>query len=358
MNKKLVIVLMTAGLAQSAMAAEVYNKDANKLDFYGKAVARHYISDNTAVDGDATYIRLGFKGQTQISDVLTGFGQWEYNFQANHSEGGNDAQNGNKTRLGFAGLKHATLGSIDYGRNYGIIYDVGAITDTPVIFDDETYISADNFMTGRGGGRLTWRNNDFFGLVDGLNVAAQYQGANSNSTNNPRSATRANGNGYGFSLSYDTPWDVSILGAWATSKRTTAQNALLLGDGDRADIWATGLKYDHDSVYLAATWAQSQNMTPIGSLGYANKTDNLEVVAKYLFQNGFAPEVGYFKSKAKDLELTGDQDIMHYWDFSLVYYFNKNMSVYADYKLNRINKDNNLGIASDDQTGLGLTYQF
>ncbi len=32
------------------------------------------------------------------------------------------------------------------------------------------------FMTGRTTGVATYRNNDFFGLVDGLNFAAQYQG--------------------------------------------------------------------------------------------------------------------------------------------------------------------------------------
>lgn len=34
----------------------------------------------------------------------------------------------------------------------------------------------DVFMTGRTTGVATYRNNDFFGLVDGLNFAAQYQG--------------------------------------------------------------------------------------------------------------------------------------------------------------------------------------
>lgn len=33
-------------------------------------------------------------------------------------------------------------------------------------------------MTGRANGVLTYRNNDFFGLVDGLNIALQYQGKN------------------------------------------------------------------------------------------------------------------------------------------------------------------------------------
>lgn len=32
--------------------------------------------------------------------------------------------------------------------------------------------------------------------------------------------------------------------------------------------------------------------------------------------------------------------------------------VYADFKLNRINRENSLGLASDDQTGVGLIYQY
>ncbi len=39
------------------------------------------ISDNDGNDGDKTYARLGFKGETKINDQLTGCGQWEYNFQ-------------------------------------------------------------------------------------------------------------------------------------------------------------------------------------------------------------------------------------------------------------------------------------
>lgn len=68
-------------------------------------------------------VLVGFKGETQINSDLSGYGQWEYNFAGNNSEGGSDAQNGNKTRLAFAGLKYADLGSFDYGRNYGIVYD-------------------------------------------------------------------------------------------------------------------------------------------------------------------------------------------------------------------------------------------
>lgn len=117
MKRNILAVVVPALLvAGAANAAEIYNKDGNKLDLYGKAVGLHYFSDYAGNDGDNTYARLGFKGETQINDQLTGYGQWEYNFQGNNSEGG-DAQNGNKTRLAFAGLKFGDAGSFDYGRN-------------------------------------------------------------------------------------------------------------------------------------------------------------------------------------------------------------------------------------------------
>lgn len=125
----LAVVIPALLVAGAANAAEVYNKDGNKLDIYGKTVGLHYFSDSAADDGDQTYARLGFKGETQINSELSGYGQWEYNFAGNNSEGGSDAQNGNKTRLAFAGLKYADLGSFDYGRNYGIVYDALGYTD-------------------------------------------------------------------------------------------------------------------------------------------------------------------------------------------------------------------------------------
>ena len=82
MKLKLVAVAVTSMLAAGVVnAAEVFNKDGNKLDLYGKVTGLHYFSDDTDNDGDKTYVRLGFKGETQINDQMTGYGQWEYEFK-------------------------------------------------------------------------------------------------------------------------------------------------------------------------------------------------------------------------------------------------------------------------------------
>ncbi len=179
MKRNILAVIVPALLvAGTANAAEIYNKDGNKVDLYGKAVGLHYFSKGNGENsyggnGDMTYARLGFKGETQINSDLTGYGQWEYNFRGNNSEGA-DAQTGNKTRLAFAGLKYADVGSFDYGRNYGVVYDALGYTDMLPEFGGDTAYS-DDFFVGRVGGVATYRNSNFFGLVDGLNFAVQYR---------------------------------------------------------------------------------------------------------------------------------------------------------------------------------------
>lgn len=51
MKLKLVAVAVTSLLAAGVVnAAEVYNKDGNKLDLYGKVHAQHYFSDDNGSD--------------------------------------------------------------------------------------------------------------------------------------------------------------------------------------------------------------------------------------------------------------------------------------------------------------------
>ena len=378
MQRKLLALMIPALLAAGAAhAAEIYNKDGNKLDLYGKVDGLHYFSDNPGSDGDQTYLRFGFKGETQVNDQLTGYAQWEYNVQANNTEG---SDNQAWTRLAFAGLKFGDYGSFDYGRNYGVLYDVEGWTDMLPEFGGDSYTYSDNFMTGRTNGVATYRNNDFFGLVDGLNFAVQYQGNNEDAsnnqegTNNGRDIRNENGDGWGISTSYDFGMGFSAGAAYASSDRTNDQENAAYGNsqyagGDKADAWTAGLKYDANNIYLAAMYSETRNMTPYGSTdsklggGIANKTQNFEVTAQYQFDFGLRPAISYLQSKGKDLgNGQDDQDLVKYADVGATYYFNKNMSTYVDYKINLLDEDDdfykNNGINTDDVVALGLVYQF
>ena len=376
MNRKVLALVIPALLAAGAAhAAEVYNKDGNKLDLYGKVDALHYFSDDANKDGDQTYVRGGFKGETQINDMLTGYGQWEYQVNANTTESN---RNNNFTRLAFAGIKVGDYGSFDYGRNYGVMYDVEGWTDMLPEFGGDSYTYSDNFMTGRTNGVATYRNTDFFGLVNGLNFALQYQGKNENQTSNEegtgngsdRSVQNSNGDGFGISSTYDLGMGVSFGAAYTSSDRTNEQiiagrntNGIVAG-GDKADAWTAGLKYDANNIYLATMYSETRNMTPYGDGGVANKTQNFEVTAQYQFDFGLRPAVSFLMSKGKDLGSYGDKDLVKYADIGATYYFNKNFSTYVDYKINLLDEDDsfynkdNADISTDDVVGIGMVYQF
>ncbi|HBD1474556.1 porin OmpC [Escherichia coli] len=395
MKRKVLAMLVPALLvAGAANAAEVYNKDGNKLDLYGKVAGLHYFSDDAGSDGDMSYARIGFKGETQIADQFTGYGQWEYNLQANGTEGDGD---NSATRLAFAGLVFGQNGTFDYGRNYGVVYDIEAWTDMLPEFGGDTYAGADNFMNGRTNGVATYRNNGFFGQVDGLNFALQYQGNNEGSgdgflfgqegsgSGDGRKLSKENGDGYGMSTSYNFDFGLSFGAAYSNSDRTDEQtkpdfhntragdrNDITAG-GETAEAWTVGAKYDANNVYLAAMYAETRNMTGYGDANaIANKTQNFEVVAQYQFDFGLRPSIAYLQSKGKDLggwahDGNGDprytnKDLVKYVEVGATYYFNKNMSTYVDYKINLLDNDDDFyeanGIATDDIVAVGLVYQF
>ena len=388
MKRKVLAILVPALLmAGAANAAEMYNKNGNKVDLYGKVDARHTFSDNPGDDGDETYVQVGFKGETRIANDLIGYGQWEYKTFANDTEG---AGNKSFNRLAYAGLKYGEYGSFDYGRNYGVVYDVEAWTDMLPVFGGDSYTWTDNFMNGRANGLATYRNQDFFGLVEGLNFALQYQGTNEGQdatedqegTKNGHDDVRfQNGDGFGMSTTYDFDFGLSLGAAYSSSDRTNTQVAYGAGNdnryspyagGERAEAWTIGAKYDAQGVYLAMMYAETRNMTPYGNFGIANKTQNFEAVAQYQFDFGLRPSLAWVYSKGKDIGGNDynpgytynyvDQDLVNYIDLGMTFSFNKNFSTYVDYKINLLDNDESFykanGISTDDIVGAGMTYQF
>ncbi|MEA9389187.1 porin [Acerihabitans sp. TG2] len=361
-------VLLVAG---NVGAAEIYNQDGHKLDINGTVAGVHHFR-NSGVDKDNSYARFGFLGETQINPLMTGYGQWQYQAQLGHAE--KDSTQESFTRLGFVGIKFAEYGSFDYGRNFGVLYDVLALTDRQPELAGDAF-SADNYLSQRGNNLATYRNKGLFGLVDGLDVAVQYQAENraGETVSEGRSVQYANGNGYGMSIAYDFGFGISATGAFTSSNRTTAQKTLAYGHGgDKANAYAAALKYEAQRYYLAVMYSQSYNLLRFGEFktteqkneqisGFANKASTLEVVAQYLFDVGLTPSLAYVQTQGHRIENYGRQDLRKFIDLGVTYNFNKNMSTFIDYKINLLEGNEfteKAGIKQDNIVALGLQYQF
>ncbi|QIZ49208.1 porin [Dickeya zeae] len=374
MNRNILAVVIPALLAAGAAnAAEIYNKDGNKLNLTGKIDGLHYFSkDNTGNNsGDQTYVRLGFLGETKITNDLTGFGRFETQFNSSSAEDTNGSK-GN-TRYAYAGLKFGDFGSIDYGRNRNVSYDGISYTDVlPEWGGDSSY--TDGF-TGRSAGVANYRNKNFFGLVDGLNFGLSYQSAH----NDSNSAKKNTGAGYALSTSYTSPIGVGVTGSYGHFNRANKNTNLPAqandGRGTDGEMWATGLKYDANSIYVAATYGEYRNMTYINSykfnLGASqmtssnafDKTKVFEAVAQYSFDFGLKPSIAYVSAKAEnDTAGTTMANTSGYLDkyvsLGLTYTFNKNFSTYTEYDINLLNADNTYKQATNDRVAVGVVYQF
>lgn len=359
-------------LVGEVFSAEIYNSNGNKLDLYGLVSGLHYITDDNIQDGDQSYMRIGFKGETQISVMLAGYGQWQSQFNANQPENENESM---FTRLAFAGIKVGDFGSLDYGRNVGILYDALSPTDMQPEFDAQTY-NTDQFMFRRGNSLATYRNIDFFGLVEDLNFALQYQAKNDGGGEpGARDVLRQNGEGYGMSISYAFGNGIKVVGAFTNSDRTHEQNSAsdIMGSGGKAEAYSASLGYDANNIYLGVMFTQAYNSSRFGSrassdiYGFANQSHIFEAFAQYTFDSGWVPFIAYNQLRAEDLGRAGDgtiyrkQDLVKFVDFGTTYNFNRNMLAYVDYKINMVEENiftKAAGVSTDDIVALGLVYQF
>ncbi|MBA5235106.1 porin [Pectobacterium aroidearum] len=348
----LAVVIPALLVAGTANAAEIYNKDANKLDLTGRVKAGYNFNNQSENNEDTTSARLGFKGQTQITSDLTGYGTFESQFNGSNAEDSSD--NNAKTRKAFAGLKFADFGSLDYGRNVGVAYNGLAYTD--VLPENGGDSSVTDTLTSRLSSAATFNTTNFFGLVDNLGFGLQYVAKNESGTR----IDRSHGDAWATSLSYDTDFGVGVVASYGSQERTATQRASTAG-GERADVWATGLKYDANNIYVAATYGEGRNFFRPNASILADESKIFEVVAQYNFDFGLTPTIAYVSRKDKvntNADVSGYA--VKYASVGATYAFNKNFSTYAEYDISLLDKDQNktFGKENNDTVSVGVIYQF
>lgn len=364
-KQNIIAVIITALLIQTniANAVEIHDKYGNKINIYGSINMLRKFSKDEYYTGDKSYTRLGLKNEHYISDNIIGYSEWKYNFQNQFSESNMEGPAyDNATCLAYAGLNFKKWGSIDYGRNYGILYDTLSYTNKLPVGKELTMKNNDNYLSGRATSLITYRNKNLFGYLKGMNLAVQYLGKNLHD----RDESEKNNNGWGGSLEYKSKIGISTVGSWFSVNRTNKQKED--ANGDKSIVYALGLKYDKNNIYLGAMYGNAQNLHRIYNLYYAKQTKNIELIAQYTFKNKISPSIAFLQKKTYNIGTVmgyanGDNvAIIKYINLGATYNVNKNVSAYADYKLNLINKDDNFVQVDQDSVedifSIGMSYKF
>ena len=383
MKRNLLAIAIPALLVAAGANAsiEVWNKDGNKVDFYGRVKAANNITDRGQKgEGDDTSARLGMSGQTQITDSVVGYGRWEYEADAGKNSD-------NEVRYAFAGLNFGDLGSFDYGRNDGVLKAITAYTDVLPQFGGDASNNDWNVLSSRTKAVATYRNNNFFGLSDDFSFALQYAD-NGDNSNTDRFTDKINGESreaYGANAQwriFDTGLTAGAGYAQSTKK------------GTRHNTWAGGLKYENYDLYLGANYFQSKvkrATTVVWNNGVERDRDlklrGFELVAQYgidLEVGRLTPSLAYVQHKYKVDSKHFTRHKVHnyvggensplakYVSLGATYDLNKNFSAIVEYKFNLLDHDD-FGADLNTETprgkhgnkpgtkdvlGVGLIYQF
>ena len=389
MKRNLLAIAIPALLVAAGANAsiEVWNKDGNKVDFYGRVKAANNITDRAQKDeGDDTSARLGMSGQTQITDAITGYGRWEY-----EAEAGKDSSN--EVRYAFAGLNFGDFGSFDYGRNDGVLKAITAYTDVLPQFGGDAADNGLNVLSARTKAVATYRNNNLFGITDDISFALQYadNGDNSNTTDGVKRDSREAYGAVAEWRIFDT--GLTIGGGYAQTAGSTKKVEVLTVNSDdvypyerggKVKTWAAGIKYDNYNLYLAANYFHSKHKSAEKDV-YDDKTKGFELVAQYgidLEVGRLTPSLAYVQHKVSGKNYSHDEDddyrigrnLSKYVSLGAEYALNKNFSAIVEYKFNLLKKkdigayDNTANLKRDskhpskpgtkDVLGVGLIYQF
>nr|BET44816.1 MAG: porin OmpF [Candidatus Aschnera chinzeii] len=382
MKYNILAIIIPVFLAGTTHAAEIYNMDGIKLNLYGKVNAGHIFTKNDVNNGYYSNAVIGIKGNSKISDHTMGYG----NIELETSYNKNINNIGYNNKLIYAGLKFSDFNSLEYGRNYGILYDINSWTGVLPIYGSEFSSNNHNYMSSINRNLLTYRCNNFFGLIDGFNFAIQYQGKHNDINklvldgvnDNKLSAVNID-KGYGVTVNYNIGWGLTLGGGYGTSNLNI--NNIIenknnnLTENKKAESWNAGIKYDNNNLYLAAIYGENNNMTKynngidenhIAISKIAHKIENIELVAQYLFDGfGLKPSIAYVQSKGKNLSNSKHnnlkENLIKYSSLGAFYYFNKNLTAIIDYKINLISDNQFTKLSNIDRgnvLGLGVIYKF
>ncbi|MFT6138952.1 MAG: putative porin [Psychromonas sp.] len=305
MKKTLLATLILSSFISGAVsAATVYDKEDTKLSIGGRAEVRALFSD--AVDGsmlDKSRARINFKGETKISENLTGFAFMEYEIKP-----GDEVKN----RYLFAGIG-TQAGDFSYGRQNSASVQISNITDIASAHSGVQQVI--DAASDKQDNNFVFANNSIQGLALKANYIA----------NGSETVDDADEDSFGLSALYSMDMGLDLGVSYADQDK---ENQITLGAG-----------YTFENLYLAATYA-------MGSVDTNDDFTSLEVAAQYKFTKEFRMIAMYGLA---DEDVAGDTE-----DFAALegqYRFNDSLRTYASYKLNNIT-------GGDDELIAGLRYNF
>ncbi|NIH41093.1 MAG: porin [Buchnera aphidicola (Periphyllus aceris)] len=376
MNRNSLAIFIPLLLSSSVInAKEIYNKNGQIVNFYGKINPLYFYSYNNHPLkfnslGNYTNLKIGIITKSYINDFVSGYMHIEYHpkFSSSYNEEIKNSFNKNNISLSYVGLDFGKWGEIDYGRSYGILYYPKKFTES--YFDNtETIIfhKDDNFLNSRADDVVTYKNKDILGYFKGFNIILQHHNYCKNDESH---LDKKYNDSWGAGLQYNSEYGFKIVGCTEINPYDEDKN--LINKKDWIKSYGLGCYYSFKNTTVASFYGHSKNIERnFTKFNKIYKTlDSIEVSGKYNFQNGLQASIGYIKTFGKELvngnynQQSRSNTLNNHINLIMTYNFSKNFIFNVHYKYNLLNKhtlfdvNKNFFDDANNSIGTGMTYNF
>ncbi len=370
------IFLLIFTIQQNLKAANIINNEDISININGIIKTQKIFKTNINKNQDNSLL-LEIKGKSKEKENISTYGRLQEIINLNKI---NKKQNSDyhETKLAYIGIKHKKLGEIKWGKNYSVIYKTLSYTDISPYFRSKIF--KQNSLTGINNNTVTYKKtfklNNKKKIFKKISFTGQYQGKDFILNKDIHSVKNGWGIGYDLSIYNDIKISSSYAHQnWIINKNNYDDNKSdnIKKDKNYSSAWSTSIKYNSKKLYIAYSYITGNNLNIIKTIKkvndydyiynkIANTSENINIIAKYNFNSGFTPILGYTQNTAKDFnkEMGFQQniDIEKYFNIGATFNFNKSLSGYFDYKINQLPKDNLQTSCKNNNFTLGFIYKF
>ena len=276
-------------------------------------------------------------------------------------------------RQGYVGVSHQEYGHFTLGKQWGVSYDVGGVTDVFEVFGAEasgTYnFGTDGGFSGSGRAEQALQYTVDF---QKFTVAVQYLASNEDlqvfgENGEDLSAVLNFDDAYGLSVLYQGPYELGFGLAYNTAELSIGANGQKSRaiDDELITAHVTYRPYGSLGLHVALVLTDMKNHD-INDLGQVMaKSKGIELFSAYRFDNDISLIAGYNSLKDHSSVNTinpnvGSDGSYHkeYFILSAKYHWDEDFYLYIESKFDRSTLAAQSTSLAEDATGIGMMFTF
>jgi len=373
-----ILLISTLVIAPIARSLELFKNDKTDFNFNGN-LSVYYLKSNDHEEVNDGFSRYIFDLSHKIKYDWQALAKLEWGVQlsntddsiiVNHNGLTSTGPTSDSTwlRQGFVGVQHEQYGRFTLGKQWGVSYDVGGVTDWFEIFGAEaqgTYnFGTDGGFSGTGRAeqalqyKVNYKNFSF-----GTQYLASEDQLHASGENGEEFSAVLNfNNAYGFSVIYQTPYDIGVGVAYNKTKLSLAADGQTSQQVDDELITAhvTYRPYGSIGLHVALVYTDMTNhdINDVGQL--MNKATGIELFSAYRFDNDISVILGYNSLKDNSTIDKGSDGTFHkeYFILSAKYHWDDDFYLYIESKLDQSTLSEQSTSLAEDATGIGMMFEF